>query len=93
MNTAKVVNQLKPRNTRFCIQFGFRNLGLHPKIFSSTLIQFFKVCYLEILMTSARARGQGVATALVRGVRDYPVLDPAFAPSSCVLHAHAYNSR
>ena len=31
VNTAKVGNQLKLCNTRSCIKFYFRNLGLHPK--------------------------------------------------------------
>ena len=30
-NATKVGDQLKPHNTRSCIQFCFRNLGLHPK--------------------------------------------------------------
>ena len=30
-NTTSVGNRIKPLNMRFCIQFYFRNLGLHPK--------------------------------------------------------------
>ena len=65
-NTTKVGNQLKPCNTRSCIQFCFWSLGLHPTIFSATrsgkescwiiyffVVQNWKVGYISKTKTHA----------------------------------------